>query len=204
MISDDTIKSLHNCFKNNKIELAIKSVAKNKMFKAAQKIKKWCFPLLLVSCATFWCTFSFALFAPITFWLSTTFAQSFVLTIFLSLLGFGVFSILPTVLQEIEKIANQNDKDVMQQKEQTVVLLQELQTYSLPLKSKQSLSEVVAHLSDSTISSSTWSNVNQCLHKMKQECDQLVVKVEKDNTLHASIKDLEKKFKPIDYNVMQL
>lgn len=204
MISDDTIKSLHNCFKNNKIEIAIKSVAKNKMFKGAQKIKKWCFPLLLVSCATFFCTFSFSLFAPITFWMSTPFTLSIVSIVFLSLLGMGVFDILPQVVKFIEKIANQNDKDVVQQKEQTVVLLQELQTYSLLLKSKNVLNMVVAQLSDPTVSSSTWSKVNQCLHKMKQECDQLVVKVEKDNTLQASIKDLEKKFKPIDYNVMQL
>lgn len=205
MICDDTITSLRHCFKNNKIERAIKSLAKNKIFKGAQKIKKWYWPLLLVSCAIFLCAFSFGLFAPITFWVSVPFApQGFVLTLFLSMLGFGVFSLLPTVVQEIEKIANQNDKDVMQQKEQTVALLQELHTYSLSLKSKQALNEVVAYLPDCTVSSSTWRKVNQCLHKIKNECDQLVVKVEKDNALHVSIKDLEKKFKPIDYNVMQL
>lgn len=202
---DDTLAALHNCFKNNKIERAIISFAKNKIFKGAQKMKKWYFPLLVGSSAAFVGAFSFALLAPITFWASAPFAlEGLVLTLLLSILGVVVFKAIPALLHDVEKIADQNDKDVMEQKEQTVVLLQELHTYSLPLKTKQALNEVVAHLPDSTVSSSTWSKVNECLRKIKHQCNQLVVKVEKDNTFNGSIKDLEKKFKPLNYNVMQL
>lgn len=205
MISDDTITSLRNCFKNNKIERALKSFAKNKIFKGAQKMKKWYLPLLVGSGAAFVGAFSFALLAPITFWVSVPFAlEGCVLTLLLSILGVVVFKFSPAVLQEVEKIADQSNKNLMEHKEQTVALLQELHTYLLPLKTKQALNEVVACLSDSTVSSSTWSKVNQCLREIKHQCNQLVVKVKKDNTLNVSIKDLEKKFKTIDYNVMQL
>lgn len=205
MISDDTLASLRSCFKNNKIERALKSFAKNKIFKGAQKMKKWYFPLLVGSGAAFVGAFSFALLAPITFWASVPFAlEGCVLTLLLSILGMVVFKFIPAVLHDVEKIANQNDKNLVEHKEQTVVLLQELHTYSLPLKTKQALNEVVAYLPDSTVSSSTWSKANQCLREIKHQCNQLVVKVEKDNIFNVSIKDLEKKFKPIDYNVMQL
>lgn len=205
MISDDTITSLRNCFKHNKIERSIKFFGKSNIFKCAQKMKRWCFPLLVISSAAFIGMFSFALLAPITLFTVVPFiTNALVLAFVLSVLGIVVFRFLPEVLQEIEKIINQNDKNLIEQKEQTVALLQELHTYSLPLKTKNTLNMVVAQLADPKVSSSTWNKVNQCLRKIQQESNQLVMKVEQENSLHVSIKNLERKFKPIDYNVMQL